>query len=68
MMELEQKSKFVGKGWHHLRFLKDYSSLKKFFEEDGNFPVIITATKKQLVNRLIDHITAVDKKYLKLVA
>ncbi|MBF0565855.1 MAG: hemerythrin family protein [Nitrospirae bacterium] len=52
----------------HIQFLKNYSSLKKMFDQEGATELIITATQNQAVDWLIKHIRTTDKQmaaYLK---
>ncbi|KJR41580.1 hemerythrin-like metal-binding domain-containing protein [Candidatus Magnetoovum chiemensis] len=46
----------------HMKFLKNYSNLKRTFEEEGATDLIILATQNQAVDWIIKHIKQVDIK------
>ncbi|MBF0344604.1 MAG: hemerythrin family protein [Nitrospirae bacterium] len=46
----------------HIKFLKNYSSLKKLFDSEGASSLIINATERQAVEWLVKHIQQEDKK------
>ncbi len=47
----------------HMKFLKNYSSLKKLLEEEGDVSVILKATKNQAIEWLVEHMTRSDKDF-----
>ncbi|MBF0536680.1 MAG: hemerythrin family protein [Nitrospirae bacterium] len=45
----------------HIKFLKNYSTLKKLFDSEGSSSLIIKATEKQALEWLVKHIQQADK-------
>ncbi len=62
MIEYKYPSYDSHKG-EHIKFLKNYSSLKRLLEEEGDITVIIQATKNQAIEWLINHMTHADKDF-----
>jgi len=47
----------------HMEFLKNYSSLKKLLQEEGDISVIIKATKNQAIEWFVEHMTHSDNDF-----
>ncbi len=56
-------SKYDSHKGEHMKFLKNYSSLKKLLEEEGDISIIIQATKNQAIEWLVNHMTHADKDF-----